>query len=170
MILFIIAGILILGGVFAAVVLGVTGGLYFWTSSMDVIDEGESIMHFTVEDGNNMDDTYGCFFLIRAGKGVDIDPSRHSFFVGEKGFSPKKLGFSERRYDEGKPVGGDRNGTYDWTNEGPLWSDGEYIGFDMPKESMGIDPVDGKIYEVLIKNPGGEVIFKDSFVYSMQGY
>ena len=171
LIVLIIVGILVVVGVLAAVVLGGAGVLYFWTSSMDMPDESVSIMHFTVEDGPNTDDAHGCFFIIRAGKGVNINPARHSFFVAERGYSPKKLDFSERGYNEGKPVEGDRNVTYDWTRDGALWSDGEYMGFDMPnQDNMKIDIVDGNIYEVMIKNPQGEVIFRDSFVYSEQGY
>ena len=156
-----------------AITVVLAGVLYMWVISLADTDEGVSIMHFTVEDGNNKADTKGCFFLIRAGKGVDIDPKRHAFFVAEKGYSPKKLETSFREYKDSAPYGpdpnsGDLNKTYDWTQDGDLWSDQEYIGFDMPKESMGIDPSDGNVYEVLIKNPKGEVIFKDTFVYSKQ--
>jgi len=142
----------------------------------DHYDEGVSIMHFTLEDGNNRDGERGCFFLIRAGRGVDIDPKRHAFFVAEKGYSPKKLDMNFREYRDSAPYGpepesGDLNSSYDWTYDSDLWNDGEYIGFDMPMDNMGIDPADGYVYEVLIKNPYGEVIFKDTFVYSQQyGY
>jgi len=122
-----------------------------------------------VVDGTNIDDTYGCFFLLRAGAGVDIDPSRYAFYVSEKGYSPHKLDLEVRTNDNlGNPTGGDRNGTYDWTVDGELWSGGEYLGFDMPTEDMGIDIVDGNIYEVMIKNPKGVVIFRGSFVYTCQ--
>ena len=154
-----------------AITVVLAGVLYMWVISLADTSEGVSIMHFTVEDGTNKDDTHGCFFLIRAGKGVDLDPMRQSFFVAEKGYSPKKLDNADREYKLSDPYGpdpdsGDLNTTYDWTSDGDLWSDQEYIGFDMPKESMDIDPTDGAIYEVLIKNPKGEVIFKDTFVYS----
>ena len=135
--------------------------------------EEVEIMHFSVEDGNNGDREHGCFFLIRAGRGVDIDPYTHSFFVAEKGYSPKKLDLNLRQYEDSPPYGpdlgsGDMNGTYDWTEYGKWWNNGEYIGFDMPMENMGIDIADGNVYEVMIKNPHGEVIFKDTFIYSQQ--
>jgi len=156
-----------------AITVVLAGVLYMWVISLADTSEGVSIMHFTVSDGNNKDETHGCFFLIRAGKGVDIDPLRHAFFVAEKGYSPQKLDNDDREYKDSHPYGpdpasGDLNTTYDWTSDGDLWSDMEYIGFDMPKESMNIDPRDGTIYEVLIKDPKGEVIFRDTFVYSEQ--
>lgn len=168
MIILLVVGILVIVGVLITVVLA--GVLFTWTSSLASTDEGVTILHFTLEDGRNTDDTHGCFFLIRAGKGVDLDPARHSFYVAEKGYSPKKLDFSERQYIGGQPAGGDRNVTFDWTVGGDLWSDQEYLGFDMPMEDMGINIAEGKVYEVMIKNPQGEVIFKDTFVYSTQGY
>jgi len=123
-----------------------------------------------VADGSNVDDKYGCFFLIRAGKASDIDPNEYSFFVAEKGFPLQKLNFELRTYDRhGNPSSGDRNGTYDWTVKGDRWSDGEYIGFDMPTEDMDIEIGEGKVYEILIKNPRAEVIFKGTFVYTNQG-
>ena len=126
-----------------------------------------------VEDGMNADDTYGCFFLLRAGRGVDIDPNEYSFFVAEKGFPPKKLDFELRTYDgDGNPTGGDRTApgcpTHENFNESS-WSEGEYIGFDMPTRNMGIKIVDGNVYEVMIKDPRGNVIFRDFFVYTCQG-
>ena len=168
MIVLLVVGIVVVVGILITVVLA--GVLFMWTSSLADTDEGVTIMHFNLDDGPNTDDTHGCFFLIRAGKGVDLDPSRHSFFVNEKGYSPKKLDFSERQYIGGQPAGGDRNVTFDWTVGGDLWSDQEYLGFDMPMEDMGINIAEGKVYEVMIKNPQGEVIFKDTFVYSTQGY
>ena len=134
-----------------------------------------TIMYFTVEDGTNINSERGCFFLIKAGKGVDIDPSRYSFYVTEKGFSPHLLDFDKREYNDADPYGprldsGDLNGSYDWREEGDLWSDGEYIGFDMPMPDMNIEITEGNIYEVMIKNPNGERIYSDTFVYKSQGW
>ena len=141
----------------------------------DDTDEGVVIIYFTLDDGMNMDEERGCFFLIRAGKGVDIDPSRYSFYVSEVGYSPKKLDFALREYNDYDPYdpklnSGDRNASYNYEIEGKLWSDGEYLGFDMPMRDMNIDIQNGNIYEVMIKNPKNEVIYSDTFVYSRQGW
>ena len=139
------------------------------TNTPPIVSKGKEFEIDIIVDGTNIDDTYGCFFLLRAGAGVDIDPSRYAFYVSEKGYSPHKLDLEVRTNDNlGNPTGGDRNGTYDWTVDGELWSGGEYLGFDMPTEDMGIDIVDGNIYEVMIKNPKGVVIFRGSFVYTCQ--
>jgi len=174
MIVLIVVGIVVVVGILITVVLA--GVLYMWVISLADTDESYTLMAFDVGDGNNIDDTHGCFFIILASLDVDIDPYDYSFYVSEKGDSPKKLDTTFREYLDSPPYGpdpnsGDLNKTQDWTEDGDLWSDGEYIGFDMPKESMNIDPKDGAIYEVLIKNPNGEVIFRDTFVYSEQyGY
>ena len=152
-----------------AITVVLAGVLYMWVISLADTDEGVSIMHFSLEDGQNSDTTQGVFFLIRAGKGVDLDPMRQSFFVAEKGNSPKKLDMNWRDYEQDKPTGGDLSAKYDWKDEGDLWSEGEYIGFEMPnQDNMAIEIVDGNIYEVMIKNPRGEVIFRDTFIYSTQ--
>jgi len=132
---------------------------------------GPEIYAINVEDGNNINDTLGCFFLLRSGQGIDIDPKEHSFFVAEEGLSFSQLDFTPRYYNEDKdrtPYGGDRNASgcpicenYDENN----WQDGEYIGFDMPTEDMDIEIVDGNIYEVLIKKSRGDVVFKDTFTF-----
>ncbi len=166
MIVLLVVGIVFVAFILISVV--VAGVMYMWVISLADTYEGVSIMHFTVEDGHNTDKTHGCFFIIRAGKGVDIDPARHSFYVAEKGYAPKKLDFSERQNIGGQPAGGDRNVTFDWTVDGDLWSDREYLGFDMPMEDMGINIANGNVYEVMIKNQKGEIIFKDSFAYSAQ--
>ena len=132
------------------------------------------IMYFSVGDGMNYDDEHGCFFVIRAGKGVDINPYEYSIFVAEEGYSFKQLDFNFRYYweDENRtPFGGDRNASgcptcENFTRE--PWSDGEYIGFDMPMEGMDIDIINGAFYEVMIKDPNGEIVYKDSFVYTKQ--
>ncbi len=135
---------------------------------------GPEIYIIKVEDGNNINDTHGCFFLLLSGSGVDIDPKEHSFFVAEGGLSFSQLDFGFRYYNEDEdqtPYGGDRNASgcpicenFDENN----WQEGEYIGFDMPTRDMGIDIVDGNIYDVMIKDPGGNVIYRDSFVYTCQ--
>ena len=140
-------------------------------------DDGDTyvdIMYFTLEDGQNMDEERGCFFVIRAGKGVNIDPSRYSFYVSEVGYSPQNLDFDLREYNDydpydPKPNSGDRNASYNYKIEGNMWSDGEYIGFDMPMEDMNIDIKTG-IYEVMIKNPKDELIYSDTFAYTRQGF
>ena len=166
MIVLLIVGIVVVVVVLITVVLA--GVLFMWTTSLADTDESVEIMHFTVEDGNHKSTTQGCFFLIRAGKGVDIDPYDYSFYVSERGHSPKKLDMNFRDYMDSPPYGpdpnsGDLNKTYDWRQDGELWSENEYIGFDIPTEDMGIGYTDGAVYEVMIKNPRGEIIFKDTF-------
>jgi len=146
-----------------------------------------TIMAFDVRDGVNKDEIHGCFFTIRAVKGVDIDPSKYFFFVTEHGYSPRALDFSFRDYqDQGEddltPVDGDRNKSYryddkNWRVEnmnveatGQMWSDGEYIGFDMPMTSMGIDIEEGGIYEVMIKDPSMQIMYIGDFIYQEQAY
>lgn len=169
MIVLLVVGIVIVMGLLLTIV----GVLYMWTISRSNTDESYTLMVFDVGDGNNIDDTHGCFFLILASKDVDIDPYDYSFYVSEKGGSPKKLDTTFREYLDRPPYGpdpnsGDLNKTQDWTEDGALWSRGECIGFDIPMEDMGIKITDGNVYEVLIKNPKGEVIFKDTFRYSRQ--
>jgi hypothetical protein len=145
-------------------------------------DVDVEVMAFEVWDGVNKDSEQGCFFAIRAVKSVDIDPTKYFFYVAENGLMPKALDFDFRDYqnlgeDELNPVGGDRNKSYryddkNWKIEGmkveqtgSKWSDGEYIGFDMPTASMGIDIVEGKTYEIMIKSPDIEIIYTGTFVY-----
>ena len=151
-------------------------------------DYGEEvqIMAFETRDGVNKDAEHGCFFTIRAANAVDIDPSNYFFYVSEQGEPPQSLDFSFRDYEDlgdGNltPVGGDRNKSYrfddkNWKTEGmkveatgQMWSDGEYIGFDMPMTNMGIDIQEGAIYEVWIKDPNMQVVFEGDFVYQEQG-
>lgn len=137
---------------------------------------------FNVADGNNTDNEHGIFFTIRAKRYVDINPSIYSFFVNEKGHPSKQLNFSFRSYvDIGEevliPVGGDRSKQYRYDvkeesdtaeADNNYWSDGEYLGFDMPMTSMGIDIVEGKVYGVMIKDPNNEIIFIGEFEYQEQ--
>jgi len=149
--------------------------------------EDETVGSFSVSDGVNRDATHGCFFTIRAVKGVNINPSKYFFFVTMAGQSPKALDFSFRDYqDQGEddltPVGGDRNKSYRYDDKnsnvenmnpeaaGQMWSDGEYIGFDMPMTSMGIDIVEMGFYDVTIKGPSGTVVYQGSFTYQEQMY
>ncbi len=168
-----------------AITVVLAGVLYMWVISMADTGGDVSIMAFEASDGVNKDEVHGCFFTIRAVKAVDIDPSKYSFYVTETGRSPKKLDFAFRDYeDQGEddlsPVGGDRNKSYryddkNWKIEdknveatGSSWSDGEYIGFDMPMASMGINIEKGAVYEVMIKDPNQEIVFTDTFVYQQQ--
>jgi len=142
-------------------------------------NEEYSIITFEVKDGVNKDAEQGCFFTIRAVKAVDIDPTIYHFYVAEQGKSPKALNFDFRDYEDlGEndltPVGGDRNkscridGKMENMNAeaaGSMWSDGEYIGFDMPMASMGIDIVEGNVYDVMIKDPNMEVVYEGDFIY-----
>ena len=158
---------------------------YFWVVSVADTDGDVTIMAFEVRDGVNKDATHGCFFTIRAKQAVDIDPSKYTFYVTEQGRSPQKLDFAFRNYedhggDDFTPVGGDRNMSYryddkNWKIEGmnveatgSMWSDGEYIGFDMPMIAMGIDLVEGKVYEVMIKDPNMKVVCQEDFIYQRQ--
>lgn len=147
--------------------------------------EEVNIMKFSLQDGFNSaenPDTVGCFFLIRAEKSVDIDPSEYTFWVSEDGYSPKKLDFSFRDYTQDEnmtPLGGDRNASYrydDMIRQGrwpdmpketsyERWTDGEYIGFDMPEDSMAIDVISGNKYEVIMKDPNNEIVYRDVFIY-----
>ena len=128
------------------------------------------LLNSDVVDGYNINESTGCFFILKAQGNTNIDPERLSFHVAEKGYPIIKLDFDQRTYDSyGNPSGGDRNRTYNWTVDGELWSEGEYIGFDMPTKDMNIEIVDGNTYEVIIKNPKGELVFKGLFVYTRQG-
>jgi len=125
-----------------------------------------------VEDGPNVDDTHGCFFLLRAGRFMNIKAQDYTFFVGEEGKPLVELDWDYRYHDgNGTPHGGDRNYTYPptFTDEDPYWQESEYIGFDMPTKDMGIEIVDGEVYVVLIKYPPGAPAFQDTFVYTCQG-
>jgi len=145
-------------------------------------DEPVQIMKFSVEDGPNENDEVGCFFLIRAEKGVDLDPSEYTFWVAEDGRSPQKLNFQFRDYSQDAmkvPEGGDRNATYRYDSsiksgrwpdmpaeeDRERWNDGEYLGFDMPTEELGINIINGNVYEVLIKDPNRDIVYRDTFVY-----
>ncbi|MDP6155412.1 MAG: hypothetical protein QF682_04640 [Candidatus Thermoplasmatota archaeon] len=160
----------------------------FLIGCMDDYHDGDregdvTIMSFDVGDGANRDAYRGCFFTIRAKQNVNIDPSKYFFYVTEQGHIPKALEFGFRDcQDQGEddltPVGGDRNKSYryddkNWKVEnmnveatGQMWSDGEYIGFDMPKKDMGIDIEEGKRYEVMIKDPSNIVVYQGAFVYT----
>ena len=138
--------------------------------------------NFTVKDGPNEDEYVGCFFLIRAVKNINIDPSKYTFWVSEKGYSPKRLDFSFRDYTQDEnmtPLGGDRNASYRYDDAGKSgrwpempaedsserWTDGEYLGFDMPRHDLGIYMVNGDLFEVFIKSPTNKIIFRDTFLY-----
>ncbi len=168
-----------------AITVVLAGVLYMWVISMADTGGDVPIMAFETRDGVNKDETHGCFFTIRAVKSVDIDPSKYFFYVTEQGRSPKALDFAFRDYeDQGEdalsPVGGDRNKSYrfedkNWKIEGKnveatgsQWSDGEYIGFDMPMTSMGITIEKGGVFEVMIKSPDMEIVYQGSFVYQQQ--
>jgi len=145
-------------------------------------DEHICIMRFSVEGSPNESDTVGCFFRIRAEMSVDIDPRNHTFWISEEGDMPVVLNFSFRDYSTDTlkiAEGGDRNATYRYDDsftsgrwadlpaeeDRERWTDGEYIGFDMPTEDMGIDIVSGNNYEVLIKNPENDIICRETFKY-----
>ena len=168
-----------------AITVVLAGVLYMWVISMADTEGDVAIMAFEARDGVNKDEEHGCFFTIRAKQSVDIDPSKYFFYVTETGQSPKALDFGFRDYedqggDELTPVGGDRNKSYryddkNWKTEGmnreatgQMWSDGEYIGFDMPMSSMGMDIVQGREYEVMIKDPNMQVVFEGDFIYQEQ--
>ena len=163
--------ILIFAGIILILILGflsyyLFGGFSSESKKTDEVTE----LSLNIDDGNNIDATRGCFFLIHAEEGVNIDPNEYSFFVAEYGYSPKKLDMNIRAYMDAAPYGpdpssGDLNRTYDWTLDGELWSEREYIGFDMPKDNMGIRIRDGVIYEVNLKNPKGTVVYRDTFIY-----
>ncbi len=153
------------------VILGVpllTGVLYMWNISMADIGGDESTMAYEVRDGVNEDAENGCFFTIRANKGVDIDPTKYFFAVCEQRYAPWDLDFDFREN------GGDRNMTLrydnkDWRVEedrpetpGETWTYGEVIGFDIP---VGKDVRDGWSYLVVIRDPEMNIIFEDSFRY-----
>ena len=122
---------------------------------------------FRVEDGNNYNETYGCFFTIYGGIYIDIDPIKYSFYIAERNETPKQLNFDIRTYDRnGNPTGGDRNGTFDYTKDGnKIMTEGEYIGFDMPKKDMGFDVVDGNRYDIFIMNHENDLVYVGDFVY-----
>ena len=156
-----------------AITVVLAGVLYMWVMSLANVGEKAEYIVATLDDGVNEDPFHGCFFTIRAGMGTDIDPSRYSFYVAENGHSPKKLDFAIREYRDYEPYdpepdSGDRNRSYDHRMYGDMWSDGEYIGFDMPMEDMNIDINDGSQYEVLIMNSEGSVVLQDVFVYKEQ--
>lgn len=132
----------------------------------------DNTMYFWVDEGANINDTNGGFFVIRAEKNVNINPVNYSFYVAEKGKEPHRLDFDIRTYENGDiPSGGDRNGTYDYTTDGNnLWNDGEIIAFDMPMKHRGIEIKSGNIYVVSIKDPEGELTYRDTFIYGRQKF
>ena len=165
-----------------AITVVLAGVLYMWVSSLARIEEGPDIVAFSLQDGPNESDTVGCFFLVRAEKGIDLNPGKHSFWVTEEGYSPRRLDFSFRDHSQDSmrtPEGGDRNATYRYderVKEGrwpempsedrnERWTDGEYLGFDMPCDDMGIDVLTGNKYEVMIKNSNNNILWRDTFVY-----
>jgi len=156
-----------------AITVVLAGVLYMWVMSLANVREEPEYLVATLDDGVNEDPFHGCFFTIRAGMGTNIDPGRYSFYVAENGHSPNKLDFAIREYRDyapydPEPDSGDRNRSYDHRIYGDMWSDGEYIGFDMPMEDLNIDINDGGQYEVLIKNSEGSVVLQDIFVYKEQ--
>jgi len=131
--------------------------------------EKDNSMHFQVCSGVYIDADRGCFFLIRAGKNVSIDPSECSFYVSELGGIPWKLDFTPREYNVSNPFGpilssGDRNTTYCYQDEGYLWSEGEFIGFDMPMDDIDIFLAMGDFYEVYIYDNEDKLIYKGVFM------
>ena len=154
-----------------AITVVLAGVLYMWVMSLADTDQDLEMIVGDVYDGTNKDSEHGCFFLIRAGAGTNINPTRYGFYVREKGMPLNKLDQGIRTYSNDimrTPRGGDRNGTYDYTADGDLWNQGEYIGFDMPKNEMDIEIVDGGVYEVMIKGPQGDSVFQKTFVYREQ--
>ena len=163
-VLIVVGSILFLG----VIILVAAGVLYTWSMGLaDTESSDISIMSFEVRDGVNRDVEHGCFFTIRAKRGVEIDPTVYSFYVSKKGEPLQKLDFRERSYVTEPPSGGDRNSSFDWTENGILWTDGEYIGFDMPMTTMGIDIEKGAVYEVMIKDPAMRVVYEGDFVYQV---
>ena len=139
----------------------------------------------SIEDGNNTDSKHGCFFLIRAEKAVDINPNMCTFWVAEDGHSPQKLDFRFRNYSTDalrRPEGGDRNATYRYDGtpksgrcpnmppegDNERWTEGEYIGFDMPPGNMDMNIQDGSNYEVFIVTPEAKWRL-GKFVYHKNG-
>ena len=156
-----------------AITVVLAGVLYMWVMSLSNTQEEIEMVVATVEDGVNTDHRHGCFFTIRAGMGTNIDPGRYSFSVAEMGYSPKKLDFAIREYRDYTPYdpesdSGDRNKSYDYGMDGDMWSDGEYIGFDMPMEDMNIDIQEGYQYEVMVRNSKSAAVFRGTFVYKEQ--
>ena len=154
-----------------AITVVLAGVLYMWVISLSNDQPDLELIVGSVDDGTNRDSDHGCFFLIRAGSGTNINPARYGFYVGEKGMPLKKLDQDIRTYSNdimNVPRGGDRNGTYDYSADGDLWNAGEYIGFDMPKKEMGIEIANGGVYEVMIRNPQGDSVFQRTFVYQEQ--
>ncbi len=165
--------IIIVVGVILAIFI-FSGLIYMWNLELAEISAGPREPFFLVKDGNNTDAEHGCFFELTAVRYNDFDPRGYSFYVGNNNNNntlPKILDFSTRTYsDNGTPMGGDKNSTIsnytDYTNdEYQRCGKGEVIAFDMPKKDMGIDVVDGNIYEILIKDPENFIIYRDTFVY-----
>lgn len=126
---------------------------------------------FVIQDGDNINSTCGCFFIIKPVKGPAVDPRWSVFYLGEKGHSPHQLDFEVRKYDHnGKPSGGDLNASYSYTEDGnDLWNNGEYIGFDMPQGSRSLDIKEGMVFEVLLRIgiPRTHHCLVGSFIYSV---
>ena len=135
--------------------------------SNDKIPERE----FDVQDGDNINSTRGCFFIIKPVKGPAVDTRWCAFYWCEKGHSPHTLNFEVRKYDDnGKPSGGDLNASYNYTEDGnDLWNIGEYIGFDMPQDYTSFEMKEGMVFEVIlrIRYPHTLYIPIGSFIYSL---
>lgn len=171
---------LILGWVLMIIIVAI--GLYGNYKLLSTNEEPNPhfhFMYFQFEDGPNIDDEHGCFFILRAKHEVNIsNPTMYSFYVSEfyRPYEDKRihgitfrLNFSERYYVNGVPMGGDRNASYDWWTNGSSWTDDECIGFDMPKKEMNINIENGNWYEVIIKNAMDEIIYCDYFEYRDDG-
>ena len=155
---------------------GLFSSYCYWDSIEETSNEEQlktGFPFFVRVDGHNLDSEQGCFFIIQHSCSAEIDPNEYLFWVSEGSSSdysiPKKgkiLDFNIRSYSEnGTPMGGDRNGSYDWSQDGELWSFHEQIAFDMPKPDMRINITNNYYYNVLIMNSKGEVLESDSFQY-----
>ncbi len=125
----------------------------------------------SIEDGNDTDSKHGCFFRLKAGNGTNVDPRDYWFMVSVKGYSPRKLNISFREYANDScstPFGGDLNSSFDWNEDDMRWTEGEYIGFDMPMDKVNLTVQDGMTYEVIITNPG-IFTWRGEFVYRQNG-
>ena len=136
--------------------------------------EEKEEMDIDVLDGYNIDSEHGCFFILYAGKGVQMNIDKYSFWVGEKGESSKKLDIDFRRYAQDTnqtPLDGDRNSSYLYSGDrevGGIWGLGQAIAFDMPRRNLGIEIEDGKIYMICIKNKNRDVIWHGEFIYHLE--
>jgi len=151
-------------------------------------EEIENRVDIEIMDGDNIDNYRGCFFIIRAGKGVALqNVDEFCFKIAMGSLSPRCVSIREWRWysDDGNmsPRGGDRNMTYrfdtktfdgnyihssdpgNYEERNEKWEEGEMIGIDIPSHNIGLPIIDNKVYTVQMFDLQGELLYTGTFRY-----